>query len=160
MFKKLGFFHIDFALNFPRSKLPTFLVNYRDDIWICYKFVPDISISVCQGTCCGLMRANYSSGKWAKTLISDQWRSSSISQFTNEEQEKSDKFWKVCDQGVTIYINSFAYNECYNLNFWRYICTKRLPSTIGELALMELNMFVRTRKRVTKSPDEGESSKI
>ena len=33
---------------------------------------------------------------------------------------------------------------------------KFLPSTIGELALIELNMLVRTRKRVTRSPEKRE----
>ena len=33
---------------------------------------------------------------------------------------------------------------------------KFLPSTIGELALIELNILVRTRKRVTRSPEKRE----
>ena len=40
------------------------------------------------------------------------------------------------------------HGNCKHKNF--------LPSTIGELALIELNMLVRTRKRVTRSPEKKE----
>ena len=43
-----------------------------------------------------------------------------------KSKKKVINLWKVCDQGVTIYINSFTYNECYNLNFWRYIMYKKI----------------------------------